>query len=167
MNDMFSEALLIASHAHYGTTDKGGQPYIKHALRVYEGVRDDGGSLNAQIVAILHDLIEDSDVTLTALMNVGFDSEVLTSLSLLTHTTNQKLIDAWIANGKTKEDAVEREYIMYIYHIKQNAIAKIVKKHDLKHNSDISRVPVEMIHTGKFINRLAKYIKAYNFLMEE
>ena len=109
-------AYNIASKAHKGQKDKGGEDYFKHPLAVsnkLSGEKD-------KIVALLHDVIEDTDVTVNDLKKAGFSDEVVLAVSVITK--------------KADED-----YEEYLNRVKQNPIALRVKIADMEHNSDISR----------------------------
>ena len=94
------------------------------------------------IVALLHDVIEDSDYTITDIKQMGFSNEVIKALQLLTH---DKDVD----------------YYRYIESIKTNEVAKEVKIADLKHNSDLSRL--DTVNESD-LNRVEKYKKALKIL---
>ncbi len=111
-------AIAIAAEAHAGQTDKGGQPYILHPLRVM--LRVDGKS--EQIAAVLHDVVEDSPFTLAQLAAEGFHPEVLTALDALTKRP-----------GESRIEAARRAAV--------NPIARVVKLADNAENSDLSRIP--------------------------
>lgn len=124
-------AYNIASKAHKGQKDKGGEDYFKHPLTVsnkLSGEKD-------KIVALLHDVIEDTDVTVNDLREAGFSDEVVLAVSVITK--------------KADED-----YEEYLNRVKQNPIALRVKIADMEHNSDISRIKNP---TEKDLKRLEKY----------
>ena len=133
------KAIQIAVEAHMGQIDKAGKPYILHPLRVMQNV----SSTKAKIVAILHDVIEDTTVTLDDLKNYGFDEDILYSLKLLTHKAGVP-------------------YMEYIENLKNDAIAKEVKLADLTDNMDITRLE-EL--TDKDIKRIVKYKEAKLLLL--
>lgn len=87
MKDNFEDALQFAINAHSGQLDKGWTPYIQHLLGVWSRVRET--SLKTQIVALLHDTIEDTTVTYEELER-EFGKDVADSVQLLTHTTGLK-----------------------------------------------------------------------------
>ena len=121
----------IALNAHKGQKDKGGEDYFKHPLAVsnkLSGEKD-------KIVALLHDVIEDTDVTVNDLREAGFSDEVVLAVSVITK--------------KAGED-----YEEYLNRVKQNPIALRVKIADMEHNSDISRIKNP---TEKDLKRLEKY----------
>lgn len=112
-----NEAMKIAYHTHHGQVDSGGIPYIFHPIHLAEQMEDE----YTVCVALLHDVVEDTEVTLEALAKV-FPKEVTDAVALLTH-----------AKGDP--------YPEYVARIKSNPIAKAVKLADLRHNSDESRLP--------------------------
>lgn len=127
------KAIRIAVNAHYGQKDKGGDPYIFHPFRVMNAC----SSLEAKIVAILHDVVEDTDIEMD-FISAEFPIEIVDALKLLTHTP-------------------EVDYMDYVQGTKNNPIAREVKIADLKDNYNVSRI---MNMTDKDIERLKKYIAA-------
>ena len=113
--DLTNKALKIAYAAHDGQTDKAGMPYIFHPYHLAEQMDDE----ISVCVALLHDVAEDTAVTLESLAEI-FPQEVMEPLRLLTHK---------------KDD----DYLEYVKALKQNPTAKKVKLADLAHNSDQSR----------------------------
>jgi len=114
---MLSMAITIATRAHAGQVDKGGAPYILHPLRV---MLTRGNELE-RICAVLHDTIEDSDITFDVLRKEGFSEEVIAVLDCLTKR-----------EGETYEDFIERILI--------NKTACRVKLADLCDNINLSRI---------------------------
>ena len=110
-------ALKLCFEAHKDQIDKSGMPYIFHPFHLAEQMTDE----NTTIVALLHDVIEDTEYTLDDLRKFGFAEDVLSAISLMTH-------------------ADDVPYMDYVVKIKTNPIAKAVKLADLKHNSDMSRL---------------------------
>jgi (p)ppGpp synthase/HD superfamily hydrolase len=133
-------AISIAAQAFEGKTDKGGNPYILHCLWVMNKVRHLGEE--AMITAVLHDLIEDTDWTFAKLTALGFSDKVIGDLHLLTH---QK----------------ETDYMEYIKAISVSPIATEIKKADLEHNSNITRLKGLR---KKDHDRIEKYSIAYVYL---
>ncbi|MEA4961233.1 hypothetical protein [Lutispora sp.] len=86
---MLDKAIRIAAKAHEGQMDKAGQPYILHPLRVMFMRRDE----TERICAVLHDVIEDSDITIEYLRKEGFSEEVLSALNSLTKRENENYDD--------------------------------------------------------------------------
>lgn len=134
-------AISLALQAHKGQLDKGGQPYILHPLAVMNRVE----SMEEKIVAVLHDVIEDSEVTLEELRGLGFSEEILTAIQLLTRST---------------EDSYEE----FIEKTTTNRTARNVKIADIKENMNISRIKNP---TQEDYNRLEKYRKALERLERE
>ncbi len=110
-------ALKLCFEAHKEQTDQSGMPYVFHPFHVAEQMRDEAST----IVALLHDVVEDTDYTLEDLKNLGFDSEVIEAIALLTHEPDVP-------------------YEEYLERIKKNALAKTVKLADIMHNSDQTRL---------------------------
>ena len=129
-----TKAILIATSAHENQVDKAGKPYIEHPLRVMKQMMSDA----ARIVAVLHDVIEDSDYSLDDLIAAGFSEEIVSAIVVLT---------------KKKEVS----YKNYLRAIKTNPIAVAVKLADLRDNMDLTRLPTI---TEKDIERQKKYSKA-------
>jgi (p)ppGpp synthase/HD superfamily hydrolase len=118
LNQLLSKAISIAAQAHEGQFDKQGKPYILHALFVM----NEQISVKRKILGVLHDVVEDTDVTIEDLRTSGFPSDILKSLERLTHDNINQTYDEYIEEISNDEDAVA------------------VKLADLKHNSDISRL---------------------------
>ena len=138
---LYQQALAIAKDAHKGQVDKAGVNYIQHPLFVASLVE---GEL-AKTVALLHDVVEDSDWTLEDLHKEGLPEEVVQAVGILTKKRNEN-------------------YEEYILRVKQNPLARQVKLADLKHNSDLSRLANV---TDRDRKRVEKYQKAILFLSEE
>lgn len=137
---MLDKAINIAAHVFEGKYDKGGQPYILHCLHVMNVVGPDDHELMS--IAVLHDVVEDTEVTFDDLKNDGFSNRVIDALKLLTHK-----------KGTPYED--------YIKGIATNDDARKVKLADLRHNSDITRMKGLR---KKDFDRLEKYHRAYEYL---
>ena len=133
------KAMIIAYNAHHGQKDKSGLPYIHHPLHLAEQM----SSEETCIVALLHDVVEDTDITFDYLKK-EFSNDILQALELLTH---DKSVD----------------YFEYIKKLKDNPIARTVKIADLRHNSDKSRLDNP---TEKDLKRYVKYEKALKILSE-
>lgn len=131
-------AIKVATEAHKGQTDKGGNPYIEHPKAVAAQVNN----LEHKIVAYLHDVVEDTETTLDDLSEMGFTFRIVNSVRLLT---------------KTKELTYEE----YLKRLKTDDNARHVKIADLRHNMDISRIPEP---TEKDHKRLEKYKRSLEFL---
>lgn len=133
----YMKALYIMLKAHRGQKDKGGKPYFLHPLRVSKQL----SNKKEKIVALLHDVLEDSNFTIDDL--AFLDIEQKKALLLLTHK---------------KEDP----YFEYIKKISQNKIARNVKLSDLKDNMTLTRLK-EIKQED--IQRIKKYKKAKEILM--
>jgi (p)ppGpp synthase/HD superfamily hydrolase len=137
---LLEKAIAIALEAHQGVLDKSGKPYILHPLKVMMQMDTE----EAQMTAVLHDVVEDSDVTLDDLARQGFPAPVLEALELLTHE---------------KERVA---YTDYIDRLNGNELARQVKLADLAHNMDARRLPVPM--TERDWRRLQEYRRAWQKL---
>ena len=130
--------MKIAYNAHHGQGDWVGIPYIYHPIHLAEQMDDEVSTC----VALLHDVVEDTDITFEDLMREGFGKEVIDALTLLTH-----------------EPGVD--YMEYVGKIKSNPIATKVKLADLRHNSDLTRLD-EINEKAIIYNE--KYKNAIKFL---
>ena len=139
--DLTKKALLISFNAHKDQVDKCGMPYVYHPYHVAERMKSEISTC----VALLHDVVEDTDITLDDLKAQGFPDEVINALSLLTHKKNIPYMD-------------------YIKAIKENPIATEVKLADLGHNSDYTRIGKFESLTEADKKRLDKYDKAIRLL---
>lgn len=110
-------AIELAARAHAGQVDKAGAPYIFHPLRLMLAVK----TPEQQMAAVLHDVVEDTDVTLEDLKAEGFPTEVLEAVKALTKTA-----------GEARLDAARRAA--------QNPIARAVKLADVTDNMDLTRI---------------------------
>ncbi len=133
------KALKLCFRAHKDQVDKVGIPYVFHPFHLAEQMEDEAST----VAALLHDVVEDTDYTLEDLRQMGFASEVIEAVALLTH-----------------DPAVP--YEEYLIPIKANPIACRVKLADLTHNSDPTRVSEV---TPRMQARWEKYRKAMAFLM--
>ena len=135
------KALNICFEAHKDQKDKSGMPYVFHPFHLAEQMTDAATT----VAALLHDVVEDTDISLDELAREGFEPQVIEALTLLTHDPKVKYED-------------------YILKIKDNPIAKAVKLADLAHNSDLSRLDTV---DEKALKRQQKYIQARAVLTEE
>lgn len=138
LDQLLSLAIKVATEAHEGQLDKGGNPYILHPQAVAASL----DNTENKIVAYLHDVIEDTDVTLDKLEKLGFTYRIVNSVRILT---------------KSKDVS----YDDYLKSVKKDSNAWHVKMADIKHNMDISRIPEP---TAKDFSRIEKYKKALAFL---
>jgi (p)ppGpp synthase/HD superfamily hydrolase len=132
--DNTKKAMKLCFKAHKDQVDKSGMPYVFHPFHVAEQMTDEVTT----IVALLHDVVEDTDYTLEDIAAEGFGEDILEAVALMTH-----------------EDDVP--YLDYVAKLKDNPIARAVKLADLAHNSDLSRIG-EIDEETK--QRLEKYKKA-------
>ena len=140
--EQLAKAILIAADVHLNQFDKGGKPYILHPIHVMQGLLFDS---QLATIAVLHDVIEDSrgKVTIETLRQQGFSERVLTALDLLTHRRGEDYLTQYIQRVCTNYDAIR------------------VKRKDLEHNSDITRLKGI---TSKDFARMEKYHKAFVIL---
>ena len=136
--ELTMKAMNLAYNAHHGQFDKGGVPYIFHPIHLAEQMDDEFSTC----VALLHDTVEDTAVTLEDLAK-DFPAEVINAVRLLTHV----------------EDV---EYFEYVRAIKADPIAVKVKLADLNHNGDPNRIS----NQGNAEKRREKYAAAKKILME-
>ena len=134
---MFDKAILIAAREHLGVRDKGGHAYILHPMRIAMRLRTNDEELMS--IAILHDVVEDSKVTFQDLAEEGFSARVLYALKLLTHQKGLSY-DEYIDNMRNCKEAL------------------LVKREDLRDNSDITRLKGV---TEKDFERMKKYQRAF------
>ena len=140
--EALAKAISIATAAHEGKFDKGGKPYILHPLHIMNELMFD---TQLAIIAVLHDVVEDSSYSFDELVIDGFSDRVLAALILLSHDENEDYLQDYIPKVCTNYDAIR------------------VKRKDLEHNSDITRLK-EI--NDKDIIRLKKYHSAFTMLDE-
>jgi (p)ppGpp synthase/HD superfamily hydrolase len=132
------QAIALAVQAHTGQQDKAGRPYILHPLRVMLAQTTDA----EMIAAVLHDVVEDTPVTLEDLQAAGFSAEVLAAVESVTH----------------REDET---YEAYLERCRANPIGLRVKLADLHDNMDIRRIQTL---SQRDMARLERYLQAWHFL---
>ena len=138
MDELLERAIKLAQKYHKGQFDKGGNPYIEHLLRVMEGVE----SINEKVLAVLHDVLEDCDVSRDKLINDGIPEYLVEKLEVLCKGKNEKYFD-------------------YIDRIKVDQLTINVKLSDLEDNMNLKRLKEV---TDKDMKRLEKYQKAKEIL---
>ena len=131
-------AIEIAASAHRGDVDKAGDPYILHPLSLMLQFDD----LDEMIVAVLHDTVEDSSLTLGELKKEGFSDAVIAAVDALTKR-----------DGETYEEFISR--------LSPNSLARQVKLADLEHNMDVRRLKSL---TSNDLERIAKYHRSWREL---
>ncbi len=133
-------AIELAVEAHKGQTDKAGRPYILHPLWLMQQFED----LDAMLVAVLHDSVEDSDLTLADLSREGFAPGVIAGIDAMTRRKTESYDD-------------------YIYRVQAHPIACRVKLADLEHNLDVRRMTQIQNHD---LRRLEKYHQTWRKLKQ-
>lgn len=134
--EKIKKALEIAFDAHKDQVDKAGLPYIYHPFYLATQMETE----DSIIVALLHDVVEDSHYTFEEIESFGFSPSIISALRLLTHEDSE-------------------DYIAYIHRVKENELARIVKLADLKHNSDVSRLSHMDDKARERLNRYVESIK--------
>lgn len=132
-------AMKLCFEKHKSQVDKCGLPYPFHPFLVAESMTDE----ESTCVALLHDILEDTDTSKDDLISLGFTPAIIEAVCMMTHDKNVP-------------------YLEYVRQIKTNPIARAVKISDLKHNSDLTRLDTV---SEKDINRVEKYKKALDILL--
>ena len=139
--ELTMRAMKLCYQAHAGQTDKGGLPYVFHPFHVAEQMDDEISTT----VALLHDIVEDTPMTLDELRAEGYPPEVVEAINALSRRESERYMD-------------------YVDRLKKNPLAKKVKLADLAHNSDQTRIPNP---TEKVRNMWKRYERAKERLLEE
>mgnify|MGYP001182241401 CR=1 FL=1 len=140
MINPIENALEIAIIAHTNQKDKAGLPYILHPLAVMNLVE----TIEEKTVAILHDVVEDSDITLEFLFKWGFSTEIVEAVDGMTHRPYETNLEYW-------------------NRLKQNPIAKVVKKADIRHNVSPKRMRnLDTKTRNRLINKYREALKVIN-----
>jgi (p)ppGpp synthase/HD superfamily hydrolase len=134
------KALKLAFEAHKDQLDKSEMPYVFHPFHLAEQMETE----DEIVVALLHDVVEDTKYTLDDIRAMGFSEKVIEALTLLTH-----------------DDA--EPYLEYVARLRDNALARKVKLADLRHNSDLTRLDVI---DERALMRVRKYAEAIRVLTE-
>jgi (p)ppGpp synthase/HD superfamily hydrolase len=134
------KAIQIAAAAHAGQTDKAGEPYILHPIRVMLAVN----SAEERIAAVLHDTVEDTPIELSDLKDAGFTDDVVSAVRALT-----KL------DGESRLEAAQRAV--------DDPIARAVKLADVRDNMDLRRIPNP---TDKDLARIEEYKAVRRLLLD-
>jgi len=137
---LIEKSLAIALRAHVGAIDKAGRAYILHPLRLMAKMTTD----TEMSVALLHDVIEDSDITADELLAEGIPNDVVTAVLCLTKQAGENYQD-------------------FVLRAKQNPIARKVKIADIEDNLNVLRITNL---TEKDLARIAKYHAAWQLLNE-
>lgn len=136
LDEQLVNAINLAVEVHSEQTDKNNQPYINHVLRVMNA----GQTIQEKIVGALHDVIEDSPMTIEDLLNKGYSNEIVDAVNAMTFYNNSESYDE------------------YINRLINNPIAARVKLNDLTDNMDLRRLSSL---DEEAVGRLKKYFKAY------
>ena len=137
-SELTKKAMNIAYDAHHGQYDKGGGPYIFHPIHLAEQMKTE----EECIVALLHDVLEDSDFTQKDMLEFGIPFEIVSRCEIITR-------------GK------DESYMNFVRRCGDEKIVRCVKMADLLHNMDLTRLN-EI--TDKDLQRIKKYHKAYKYL---
>lgn len=136
------KAILVAAISHAGQEDKGGSSYIRHPLRVMEGLDSEDGMVSG----VCHDVVEDTDITLDDLTSLGFTK------------VQTKTIDALSKrDGETYEQSIDR--------VVKDLTARKIKTRDIRDNMSLWRLKNKKL-TGKDMHRMQRYIDALVVLGE-
>ena len=135
------KAILLAFQAHEGQKDRSGLPYVMHPIHLAEQMTTE----DACVVAMLHDVLEDTDMTVEELRAHDFTERQIHAVELLTRTK-------------------EEDYFEYIRRLKDDPLARSVKLADLAHNMDRTRLKD---WTDQDETRHEKYAEAFRILTEE
>ena len=155
-----NKALKLITEVHKNQVDKAGVAYILHPFIVAESAinfchkfstdieKVDKSQILEDIIvsALLHDVVEDSNITFDDLEKQGFNSNVIKALRCLTHNKNE-------------------DYDDYIHRMIDNAIAIVVKMADLRHNMCIDRMD-KTIFDKRFLTKQNTYNRAYGILSD-
>ena len=117
MQELLTKAIELAKKAHEGQIDKGGSPYIGHPFRVMNQFKDE----EEKIVGVLHDAVEDSDLTLEDLKRAGFSDRIIAAVDAITKREGEQIDN-------------------YLNRVMNNSIALKVKIADMTDNMDLSRI---------------------------
>lgn len=141
--EMTKCAMKLCFRIHRDQLDKNGLPYVFHPFHLAEQMTDEATTA----IALLHDVVEDSETTLNDLRAAGFPETVVQAVGLLTHDPAEPYLD-------------------YVARIRSNPLALAVKRADLIHNMDTSRLEPGEIDLPAAQRRLEKYRSAMNLLEE-
>lgn len=138
------KAIELAARAHAGQRDKNGQSYILHPIRVM--LRQ--SSEEAMIVAVLHDTLEDTDLTEDDLRKTGFSEYILEAVRLVTHDKKEPYAD-------------------FVARCAAHPLARAVKLADLEDNSRLDRTLLRPGSLNRDLKRIARYQLSHKFLTGE
>ncbi len=136
---MYDRAAEMARKAHEGQTDHAGKPYINHPLTVASYCSDPA----EKVCALLHDTLEDTDLTETEIRD-NFGDRIADTVKLLTRSRSE-------------------DYMTYVKRLGESPLARNVKLADLKHNMDLTRnYPIREQDVARLTEH---YVPAFNYLM--
>lgn len=138
---LLEEAIRICVEAHRGQVDRAGAPYSLHPLRMMFRVQTE----SEKIVALLHDVVEDTDWTLDALREAGFPAEVVDAVDALTRRE-------------------EESYEEFVRRASADPLARRVKVADLEDNMDVRRTGMA---SDEDVERFRRYYRAWRSLTED
>jgi len=137
--DDYSKALILATWKHAGVMDKGGHPYINHPIRV--SLKCSG--IMEKIVALLHDVIEDTDITFEDLQYLGFNQYIIDGVDAVTR--------------RVYLDGTKETYDDFIDRCCTNDIGRAVKKADIADNTDPNRLHyLDIAFQNKLVTKYSK-----------
>lgn len=138
---MLEDAIALAVEKHRGMRDKAGDPYILHPLRMMLALQGE----EERMAAVLHDVVEDTDVTLEDLRQAGYPASVVEAVDHLTRRA-------------------EESYEEFIRRAAAHPVARRVKLADLEDNMDLRRLGTV---TEKDLERLARYHRMRRWLLDQ
>jgi hypothetical protein len=138
-------AIEIAVRAHAGQMTKSDkEPYITHPLRVMNAVQGE----SAKIVAVLHDVLEDTATTAADLRKAGFSEEIITAVESVTRPRGESYAD-------------------FVVRSKANPLGRQVKLADLTDNYNLPRILFRLDRMEHDLKRMQKYVLSYQFLTDQ
>lgn len=138
------KAIELAARAHAGQRDKSGSAYVLHPLRMMMRQQSE----DAMIVAVLHDTVEDTDLTMDDLRKAGFSEHVLEAVRLVTRDEKDSYAD-------------------FVAKCAAHPLARAVKLADLEDNSRLDRNLLRPGSLKRDLKRIARYKLSYKFLTGE
>ncbi len=143
---LVGRAIVFASSAHIRQTDKCGQPYILHPLRVMFAVRDRGCTEEVQAAAVLHDTVEDTDTTLETIRDLFGDT-----------------VARFVDRMTRRKDETYKEYIVRCCEI---GGGRYIKEADVGDNSDLMKRYHPDAPYGRYIETVC-YLRTGSFKPEK
>jgi (p)ppGpp synthase/HD superfamily hydrolase len=137
-DQLLADAIALAADLFRHERDRAGRPYVLHLLHVMNAVQVDGP--DAMTVAVLHDVLEDTPTTAADLLARGFPPTIVDAVEAMTKRAGEPYDD-------------------YINRVRQNPLARVVKRADIRHNLDVLRL--NRPPTDKELQRVRKYVTAH------